>query len=51
MGVDQEDRICTVSSRRSINAKEPTDAGAVGVRFPMHPPLHFAPDRESVYRH
>ena len=38
IGVDQEDRTCTVSSRRSINAKEPTNAGTVGVRFPTHPP-------------
>ena len=38
IGVDQEDRTCTVSSRRSINAKEPTNAGTAGVRFPTHPP-------------
>lgn len=39
MGVDLEDRTCTVSSRRSINAKEPTDAGTAGVQFPEHPPV------------
>ena len=50
MGVDQEDRTCAVSSRRSINAKEPTNAGTAGVRFPTHPP-HLAPIEKSVNRH
>ena len=39
MGVDLEDRTCTVSRRRSINAKEPTNAGTAGVQFPTHPPV------------
>ena len=51
MGVDQEDRTCTVSSRRSINAKEPTNAGTVGVRFPTHPPNFCFSARVLEFRH
>ena len=39
MGVDLGDRTCTVSSRRSINAKASTNAGTVGVQFSTHPPI------------